>query len=41
MVIMNRLNRQKQREKHPYLVEVDDEDLYLGEGSGRRGYYFM
>ena len=41
MDIMNRLNRQNQREKLPYLAEVDDEDQYLVEGSGRRGYYFM
>ena len=41
MDIMNRLNRQNQREKLPYLAGVDDEDQYLVEGSGRRGYYFM
>ena len=42
MDIMKRLAHQNQREKHlQHLGEVDDEDQYWGEGSGRRLYYAM
>ena len=41
MDIMKRLNHQNQREKHLHHINDDDEDHFLGEGSGRRLYYAM